>query len=659
MWYKMARAMRRAVAPPLAVVLGYVLAALAFSWPLPLHLATHLTGDPGGDTGVYVWNQWVFHEELVTGHNPLATEKILVLTSRVDLTQHNYTAFLNLLALPLISSFGVVASFNLVFLAICVLNALMMYGLARSVTPANRWEAWLAGLAFGWSPGMIARTTGHFSLAAAAALPAFLWCLARAERSRSVRDAALVGVCMAWAALSDAYFGIYCLIIGTLYVGVSWLKVTRRTTRAPRPWAWTLDILIVCFGGLIAGLLVGRGGEFTLLGVPIHARSLYTPVLILTVLVIARAVMWWRPRFEMPEPWPVPIKAILIAALTCIGPLVPVLYGISNRVAEGQFVSPKIFWRSSPPGVDLLSFVTPNSQHPIARWLFEDPLTLKPTVFVEYTASLSLVSLTIVALAMCYAGYRPRKRWLAITIGFALLALGPFIYVAGFNTHVPGPWALMRYIPVVGLARMPTRFAIVASIGVSVLMAGALASIGTRWPERRRLIGAVVAMLLVFELWPAPRTLYSAEISPIYDRIAADPRPIRVLVLPFGVRDGTWETGNFRPRTLFNQTRHGKALIGGYLSRVSPRRVQQMRRDYPTLDALITLSEKAPIGPDIKARLDERGDRLVTQGNVGYVVIDSRFIPPERAQLVIDSLKLREVQRDQHLTLYVPASNSP
>jgi hypothetical protein len=166
-------------------------------------------------------------------------------------------------------------------------------------------------------------------------------------------------------------------------------------------------------------------------------------------------------------------------------------------------------------------------------------------------------------------------------------------------------------------------------------------------------------MLLVFELWPAPRTLYSAEISPIYDRIAADPRPIRVLVLPFGVRDGTWETGNFRPRTLFNQTRHGKALIGGYLSRVSPRRVQQMRRDYPTLDALITLSEKAPIGPDIKARLDERGDRLVTQGNVGYVVIDSRFIPPERAQLVIDSLKLREVQRDQHLTLYVPASNSP
>ena len=82
-----------------------------------------------------------------------------------------------------------------------------------------------------------------------------------------------------------------------------------------------------------------------------------------------------------------------------------------------------------------------------------------------------------------------------------------------------------------------------------------------------------------------------------------------------------------------------------------------MRQDYPTLDALITLSEQAPLGPEVAARLEERGDRLVAQGNVGYVVIDSRFIPPDRAQLVIDAFKLIKVQRDQHLTLYVPANN--
>ena len=476
--------MRRAVAPPLAVVLGYVLAALAFSWPLPLHLGTRFTGDPGGDTGVYVWNQWVFHQELVAGHNPLKTEKILAMTSpAVDLTQHNYTAFLNILALPFISSLGVVVSFNVVFLIICVLNAWMMYGLAREVTNADRWEAWLAGLAFGWSPAMIARTTGHFSVAAVAALPAFIWCLSRAERTRSTRDAVLVGICMAWAALSDAYFGIYCLIIGTLYVGASWIKVTRSTRRTPRAWVWTIDILIVCFGGLIAGLVLGHGGEFTLLGVPIHARSLYTPVLVVTVLVIIRIIMWWRPHLELPQIAPLPVKAVLIAALACVGPLSPVLYGLTERISQDSFVSPKIFWRSSPRGVDLLSFITPNSQHPLVRWLTEDPLALRPTVFVEYTASLSLVAIAIIAIAMWCGRYRPSPGWLAVTIGFALLALGPFLYIAGSNTHVPGPWALLRYVPVVGLARMPSRFAIVASIGVSVLMAGALASLGARWPQ--------------------------------------------------------------------------------------------------------------------------------------------------------------------------------
>lgn len=650
----------RPLAPRLAVVFGYVCIALLFSWPLPLHLSTHLTGDPGGDTGVYVWNQWIFHQELTTGHNPMTTEKILSLSSpAIDLSQHNYTVFLNLLALPLIAPFGVITAFNLVFLAICVGNALAMYGLARHATTATRAEAWLAGLVFAWSPAMIARTTGHFSLVAAAALPAFVWCLMRAERSRTPRDAALVGLCMAWAGLSDAYFGIYCLLIGILYITAQLVRFTRTSQAGTRGWKWLLDVSIIGLGGLVLGLALGSGGEFVLLGVPIRMRSLYNPVLALTLLVAIRALLWSRPRIEWPSLSSVPVKALIIAGLACAGPLSPVLYGLGERMLEGRFVSPKIFWRSSPPGVDLLAFVTPNSQHPIMQWWFQNPLTTRPTVFVEFTAGMSLVGLLIIGWALWRVRYRPTAGWIVITVGFALLALGPFLHVAGLNTHVPGPWALLRYLPGFGLARMPSRFAVVASMGLAVLLAGALASIGASWPQRRRLVVAIAAVLIIIELFPAPRPLYSAAISPIYDRIAADPREVRVLSLPFGVRDGTWETGNFRPRSLFNQTRHGKPMIGGYLSRISPRRVEKMRIDYPTLDALIKLSEKAPLPPTVAATLNERGDRLVTQGNLGYVVIDGRFIPPDRAALVIDTLRLRPIQQDAHLTLYVPAGNTP
>ncbi len=649
--------MRRVRASQLAVVLGYVLVASAFTWPLPIQLGTHLTGDPGGDTSVYVWNQWVFHRETLSGNNPFGTAEILSLTDRIDLSQHNYTVFLNLLALPLISLFGVVASFNLVYLAMSVLTAVMTYGLARASTGATRVEAFLAGVVFAWSPVLMARSTGHFSLAAAAPLPAFIWALVNAERDRSVKNAALVGLCMAWAALCDAYYGVYCLMIAGLYVGATVLRVTRAATPAPRrPWVWLLDVLIVCLGGLVTGLAFGRGGDFEVLGISVHMRSLYTPVLVLTVLVAARVVAWWRPRLmRMPDLGPLPFKAILVAGLACAGPLSPVLYGTVERMVDGRFVSPKIFWRSSPGGVDLLAFVTPNPNHPVMRWLTGDQQLSAPTRFVEYTASFSLVAILVVFAAVWLAKYRPKAGWWWITIGFALLALGPFVYIAGVNTHVPGPWSLLRYVTPIALARMPTRFAIVAALGLAMLMAGALAAIGGQWPQRRRAITALVAVLLAMELWPAPRTLYSAGISTIYETIARDPRDVRVLTLPFGIRDGVSSIGNFRPRSQFNQTVHQKRLIGGYLSRISPRRVERMRSDYPTLALLMKMSEPQPLTPDDLATLAARGPQFVGDTGLGYVVIDRRFVSDRFASAVIGAWDLEEVQRDQHLTLYRPA----
>ncbi len=54
----------------LLAIAGYATVATAFAWPLPLHLSTHLTGGPGGDTGVSVWNQWVFQHEVLEGRQP-------------------------------------------------------------------------------------------------------------------------------------------------------------------------------------------------------------------------------------------------------------------------------------------------------------------------------------------------------------------------------------------------------------------------------------------------------------------------------------------------------------------------------------------------------------------------------------------------------------
>jgi hypothetical protein len=348
---------------------------------------------------------------------------------------------------------------------------------------------------------------------------------------------------------------------------------------------------------------------------------------------------------------------LIVGVLACAGPLSPVLYGLGERLVSGRFVSPPTRWRSSPRGVDVLGLFEFNPNHPLVRAVNDRQLT-DGDVFIEFTAALSLVALCVVGIAMWRAAYRPRAGWIWLTVGFAALSLGPFIHVAGFNTYVPGPWSLLRYVPLLGAARTPTRFAIVAALGVSILLAGALAALGKRFPQKRRLIGATVGLLLLFELTPAPRTLYSAEIPAFYRVIAADPRPVRVIELPFGVRDGTFSAGNFSARYLFFQTVHGKRLIGGYLSRVSERRVKELRAQ-PTLNALVTMSEGGVLSPPHAAWIRSRGPGFLERADVAYVVVDEQRTPRHLVDFVIEAWDLELMTRDGRLVLYRPRPQPP
>src|SRR5215212_4059225 len=175
------------------VVLAYAAVAVAFTWPLALHLGTALTGGTGGDTGVYVWNQWVFRHELVdNGNFPYFTDTLFGPNNQANLSLHNYTRFQNLLAVPLARYFSVVTTFNIVYLLMTVLTAYTTFLLARHVTRRGA-ESWLAGLLFAWGPLLVTRGMGHFSLVAAAPLAVFLLVLMRADGHERLRDAVALG----------------------------------------------------------------------------------------------------------------------------------------------------------------------------------------------------------------------------------------------------------------------------------------------------------------------------------------------------------------------------------------------------------------------------------------------------------------------------------
>jgi hypothetical protein len=262
------------------------------------------------------------------------------------------------------------------------------------------------------------------------------------------------------------------------------------------------------------------------------------------------------------------------------------------------------------------------------------------------------VALVAIAAAL-RTGWKPSRLWITLTVTFGLLALGPFIHVAGINTHIPGPWAFARYLPLVRLARTPARLAIVAMLGMSLLFAAALRHLGDRWPHRRRLVLATVAALMLFELLPAPRPLYSASVPGFYSRVAAAPGDVRLLELPVGVRDGTSSIGNFTARSQFFQTVHGKPLMGGYLSRVSRRRIADVRQE-PILDALITLSEGGTLAADHDRDVTRQAMEFVRRARIGFVVIDNSLTTPQLREFAVRALRLQRVDGDEQYDLYAP-----
>jgi hypothetical protein len=652
---------RSRLAVHLWAVLAYGVTSVAFHWPLPIRLGSALTGPVSGDTGVYVWNLWVFRHEVVAHQRfPLFTGEILSLTPPVDLSLHNYTLFSNLLAFPLIPLFGVTATFNLIYLGLGVLTAWAAFLLAREIT-GRPIESWLAGLLFAFSPILIARGSGHFSLAAAAPLPIFAWILVRAERELTMRRALAGGATMAWATASDAYFGIYCVLFAACY----W--AARRTTLSVGEWTIfrhtrlerALDALGVVLAAVVLGIAITGGGDVVFLGARIAMRSLHTPVLLLTLLVSARLWLVFRPVLTMPalRPKVSTVKYLAASAVALVLPLTPVFYALAFRLRDDGVLQQTVHWRSSPRGVDLLAFFGPNPENGwfgegLRRWLAQSP-----NGYMENVAALTLVGLLTVGLAVWKYRFRPPAAWLAVFIFFVGLALGPFVNVAGVNTYVPGPWALLRYVPFISAARMPTRFAIAAMMAFAVLFALALAHLADRWPHRRRALLACVGLALAFEVAPVPRRLIDTPRPSIYEAVAADARDVRVFEIPFGIRDGERSAGNFTAASLFYQTVHEKPLVGGYLSRITDNEFRR-HRTRPLLDALMRMSEGLPPGIDAD-RARRLGRRFARQSRVGYVVVDVAAASPELQAFVIDAMDLDKIGESEGRALYVPRQRRP
>jgi hypothetical protein len=166
-------------------------------------------------------------------------------------------------------------------------------------------------------------------------------------------------------------------------------------------------------------------------------------------------------------------------------------------------------------------------------------------------------------------------------------------------------------------------------------------------------LAAAVALIAAFELLPAPRDTASADVPGFLHTIRADARPLGVLTLPFGLRDGLVSHGRFSPLYMFHQTVHGKPIYGGYISRLpgdilTSGEFGQSR----VLQTLIALGDGAPIAAADRDALAREGPAFLERAAVGWVIVDRTSAPAELERAAVAALGLREIAADGAFVLY-------
>ncbi len=232
---------------------------------------------------------------------------------------------------------------------------------------------------------------------------------------------------------------------------------------------------------------------------------------------------------------------------------------------------------------DLLTFVTPSP-----LW---GPGTLPGSPFgshlpvgsIEGTAYLGIVPLLLAGLALFAVRRTPHRFlfWAAVFLVFAILSLGPYLYVGGTKTlsvfglsfSVPLPYQLYDQLPVFGSRRIPARMIIFGIMGLSVL-AGVGTDLLMAWlrPRYRRILplaALVVLSLVVLEYWNPPVRLAELSTPAVLEEIRDEPGDFTVLDAPVGRQDGFFAGGNPSGGWLatYYEWMHEKPTLGGYVNR--------------------------------------------------------------------------------------------
>ncbi len=518
--------MRNAIAKGLVWSLFFLAGAVLLTWPLAQHLGTHIPG-AGGDGLIFLWDMWWVKHALLTSHvNPFNCP-FLFAPQGVDLTFHTLWLLPAIISMPMQGIFGLVLSFNVLYLLGFVLTGLGMVLFFRQIRigfPDNL----IGAIVFTYSPYVIIRSLGHFNLTSTWPIPwtvLFFWRLRRFHRPR---DAVTFGILWACSLLTDLHYAYFLgLMIGLVLI---------------------YDIFV--FLRHKNNITVIRLKKISLLGL----LATFSFLLLAWPEIISIIHLFLRHN---------DFRAVINTQIDFSLDLVALIIPNTIQSIWGNFLIPlrdgfgiNGIEQSGYLGLVAIVLVI------IGLWLYRKHKQTSPFL-----------------------------RWVMLGMCFAVLSLGPFLKLAGnatfkiasFSFSVSMPFRVVRLLPLVQSFRTPNRLQVMTCFCLAIAVAYSFKALRVylnwdlpvhrQWKSKAFLLTIIISSLIVLDVFPVPYPLLDARIPPVYSQIQRLPTVHTVLDIPLGWRSGDFELGDMQPQDQYYQTSHEKMMIGGYISRVA---IEQM-----------------------------------------------------------------------------------
>lgn len=528
----------------LLAAVGYGALFVFYSWPLAREFRTAFVGEAQGDANQYIWNAYNFQRQVAAGANPFRTP-LLLHPAGTGLWLHTYTPVLGLLNVVLRQE---ILAVNLGLLLSFVLAGV---GTARL---ASRWLrhpglCLVVGYAFAFSPYKLAHWPAHYHLLLSATVPFYLLAFLDAF---AFSPGQLLPRVRHWPAAAGAaglllitLFSDYYTLAGLVYFSggyAAWHWLRLGSVAWRTPRPW-LVLLAVAGGGHLASRLLD------LAGVPDNAG------------------FWWGGDLA--------------------GYLLPPL---GNRWLASAATD--ALWRGAA---------------------FNSPGSVENVMFLGYVLPLLALGLWLarrlargraLALAGAATPAEARPLW-ALALLFFLLTL-PTIKLLG-HSILRSPTGLVHFVPFLNNIRCPTRHVLLLTL---LLPLATLLGLEQWWQARstkwRWPAVGLLALLLGLEFQPRPFPLVRlADVPAAYAVAAALPGAV-LYPIPVGLLDGYRQVGISRPAELFYQTRHHKAVPGGYISRVPAATFAAFEHEDPVQYALLRAQQPDSAQPARPTRAQVR-----------------------------------------------------